>query len=95
MQMKIHQQFDLNLGVINELGKDSLVVPPHLIEELITKLTKRGYTILKSSTSYMGLPQSITLVKDFTEPFVAKFSAKTIEDFNAISRALGIDKLFE
>lgn len=77
------------------MGRELLAIPPYLVEELITDLTKRGYTVLKSSAYYMGIPQSITVIKDFTGPFVTKFSAKVQHDFNAVSRALGIERLFE
>ncbi|MBI3035137.1 hypothetical protein HYY71_02335 [Candidatus Woesearchaeota archaeon] len=96
--MKLHQQFDLNqkalkIGIsdipraINEM--------PALVEKLTKDLLEEGYIVIESSARYMGIPQSIVVIKDFTGPFVAKFSAKMQHDFNAISRALGIERLFE
>ncbi|MBI2656842.1 hypothetical protein HYX03_03825 [Candidatus Woesearchaeota archaeon] len=93
--MKMHHQFDLNFSIIRPMGRELLTIPPYLVEELITKLTKRGYTVLKSSAYHMGIPQSITVIKEFTGPFVTKFSAKVQHDFNAVARALGIERLFE
>lgn len=93
--MKLQQQFDLNLKILNDLGRELLAIPPHLIEELISSLTKKGYVVIKSSAYYMGIPQSITIIKDFTGPFVTQFSSKVKEDFNAVSKVLGIEKLFE
>jgi|SRR3989344_8700923 len=97
--MKLHQQFDLNL---NALGIDKVRdIPraindvPILVEKLIKDLIERGYIVIESSARYMEVPQSITVIKDFTGPFVMKFSAKARDDFKAVSRALGIEKLFE
>ncbi len=93
--MKIHQQFDLNVEITKSAGRDLLTIPPYLVEELVTNLTKKGYMVLMSSANFMGIPQSITVIKDFTGPFVSKFSAKISDDFNAVSKRLGIDNLFE
>ena len=93
--MKLHQQFDLRNDVIRPMGRELLEIPPYLVEELAAKLSKKGYTILKSSAHYMGIPKSITVVKEFTGPFVAQFTAKIKDDFKAISKSLGIDELFE
>ena len=93
--MKIHQQFDLNAKTIKSTGRELLTIPPYLVEELVTNLTKKGYMVLMSSANFMGLPQSITVIKDFTGPFVSKFSAKINGDFNAVSKRLGIENLFE
>lgn len=93
--MRLYHQFDLNLREIEEMGREFLSIPPYLIEELTKKLTKRGYTVLKSSADFMGLPQSITVIKEFTGPFAILFSKKIKEDFDAVSGKLGIKKLFE
>ena len=93
--MKLHQQFDLNLKTINDFGRELLAIPPYIIEEMVVNLTKRSYTVIKSSAHYMGIPQSITVIKDFTGPFVTRFSMKIREDFSDVSKALGIEKLFE
>ena len=89
--MKVHQQFDLNAGgipqAINEI--------PVLVERLIKDLIAKGYIVIESSSRHMGIPQSITVIKDFTGPFVINISSKAKEDFKAVSRALGIEKLFE
>ena len=39
--------------------------------------------------------KSITVIKNFTGPFVTQFSAKAKEDFDDASKALGIERLFE
>ena|SRR3989338_1854472 len=97
--MKLHQQFDLNLEALkpdnfNDIPRAINNVPV-LVEKLIKDLLKEGYIVVESSSRYMGIPQSITVIKDFTGPFVIRFSSKTKDDFKAISRALGIEKLFE
>lgn len=97
--MKLHQQFDLNL---NALKIDNLKdIPkaineiPVLVEKLIKDLLEDGYIVIESSARYMGIPKTITIVKDLTGPFVTRFSAKIQNDFNAVSKALGIERLFE
>lgn len=97
--MKLHQQFDLNLDIfkidkVNDIPKKVNEIPV-LVERLIKGLLEEGYIVIESSARYMGIPQSITIIKDFTGPFVTKFSAKIQHDFDAVSRALGIEKLFE
>ena len=92
--MRIHQQFDLDLSSIRPLGRELLAIPPYVMENLIASLSKKGYTVLKSSAYYMGIPQSITVVKEFTGPFVSRFSSKMKEDFESVSKALKIEKLF-
>ena len=97
--MKLHQQFDLNLEALkpdnfNDIPRAINNVPV-LVEKLIKDLLKEDYIVVESSSRYMGIPQSITVIKDFTGPFVIRFSSKTKDDFKAISRALGIEKLFE
>ncbi len=91
----MHQQFDLNFSVMKGMGRDLLTIPPFIIEELVTNLSRKGYKVLQSSAYFMGLPQSITVVRDFTGPFVGKFSTKIREDFTSITKNLGIEKLFE
>ena len=97
--MKLHQQFDLNLkalkiGNINDIPKAVNEIPV-LVENLIKNLLEEGYIVIESSARYMGIPKSITIVKDFTGQFVTKFSAKIQNDFNELSKAIGIDRLFE
>ena len=89
--MKVHQQFDLN---VNDIPK-AINKIPFLVEKLIKDLIEKGYIVIESSPRYMEIPQSITVIKDFTGPFVINFSSKAKEDFKSISRALGIEKLFE
>ena len=94
--MKLHQQFDVNLKVINYVGREFLLIPPQVVEQLIRSLTQKGYIVLKSSAQHIGIPQSITLIKDITSPrFAVKLSTQAKDDFNAISKALGIGELFE
>lgn len=93
--MKVHHQFDLNIGNVKLFGRELLVVPPYVIEELISNLSKKGYTVLKSSAYFMGIPQSITVVKEFTGPFVSHFTNKMRDDFDSVSKKLGINELFE
>ena len=97
--MKLHQQFDLNLNALKidnfkEIPKAVNEIPV-LVEKLIKDLLEEGYIVIESSASYMGIPKSITVVKDFTGPFVTRFSAKVQNDFNALSKTIGIDRLFE
>lgn len=93
--MRLHQQFDLKQDVIKPIGRELFEIPPYLIEELVTNLSKKGYTILKSSAHYMGIPGSIIIVKELTGPFVMQFTTKIKDDFRAVSRKLGIEGLFE
>ncbi|MBI2654334.1 hypothetical protein HYX02_06020 [Candidatus Woesearchaeota archaeon] len=97
--MKIHQQFDLNLNALNPKGfhdiPRAINEVPVLVERMINELLEKGYIVIESSAKFMGVPQSITIIKDFTGPFVTQFSLKTKEDFKAVSRALGIERLFE
>ena len=97
--MKLHQQFDLNLKAlkpdnVNEIPKVINELPV-LVEKLVKDLLREGYIVIESSAKYMGIPQSITIIKEFTGPFVLNFSSKVIEDFRAFSRKLGVEKLFE
>ena len=97
--MKLHQQFDLNLKALKP--EDFTDIPrtlneiPVLVENLIKDLLEEGYIVIESSARHMGIPQSITVIKDFTGPFVTKFSTKINEDFNDLSKKLGVEKLFE
>ena len=91
--MRLHHQFELNIENRGE-GSQIFAIQPSVVEELVTSLTRKGYTVLKSSAHYMGIPQSITVIKEFTGPFTTLFSSKLKEDFDAISAKLGIDKLF-
>ena len=98
-KMKLHQQFDLNLDIVkienfNDIPK-AINEIPLLVEKLTKDLLERGYIVIESSAKHMGIPQSIIVIKDFTGPFVTKFSTKIQNDFNAVSKTLGIEKLFE
>ena len=93
--MKLYHQFDLKNEVLRSLGRELFEVPPYVVEELVKNLSRKGYTILKSSANYMGLPKSITVIKEFTGPFVGQFTAKIKDDFKNISKKLGISELFE
>lgn len=97
--MKLHQQFDLNPKALkpdnfNDIPRAINEVPV-LVEKLIKDLLEKGYIVIESSARYMGIPKSITIIKDFTGPFVLNFSSKIMEDFKALSRKLGVEKLFE
>ena len=97
--MKLHQQFDLNFDTLKVQNfKDiprAVNKIPVLVEKLIKDLLEEGYIVIESSASFMGIPKTITIVKDFTGPFVTRFSAKIQHDFNALSKSLGIERLFE
>ena len=93
--MRLHHQFDLDTENVKRLGRDLFTLPPYILDELVTTLKKRGYTVLKSSVDFMGIPKSITVVKEFTGPFVTMFSAKMKEDFDSITKKLGIERLFQ
>jgi|SRR3989338_3608925 len=97
--MKIHQQFDLNTSASNpeylsEISK-SVKSIPELFERLMKDLLQKGYIVIQEGVNSVGVPRRITLIKEFSGPFVTHFSMKAREDFKAISRALGIEKLFE
>ncbi len=94
MKMKLHHQFDLNTESTISLGRERMSIPPYMIEELVKSMTKKGYTVLKSSAYYMGIPQSITVVKEFTGPFVTHFAGKIKKDFDSVSKKIGIGELF-
>ena len=95
IKMRLHQQFDLNTRNIALLGRDLFAMPPYVIEELISNLSKKGYIVLKSSAYQIGIPQSITIVKEFSGPFVSQFADKIRNDFDSVSRKLGIREMFE
>ena len=97
--MKIHRQFDLNLDVLkvknfNDIPR-ALNEVPILVENLVKNLLEKGYEVAKEGAGFMGIPKSITVIKNFTGPFVTQFSAKAKEDFDNASRSLGIERLFE
>ena len=96
--MKVHQQFDLNLNKISpSLGKvqEKALKVPELIEQLVKNLVEEGYIVIMSSAKYMGIPKTITVVKDFTGPMVTYVSTKITDDFNSLAEGLGIRKLFD
>ena len=96
--MKLHQQFDLRLDVLKENSISTLKnikEIPVLIGELTKDLIKKGYIVVVESTNYGGIPHSITVVKDFTGPFVVNLSSKVKNDFKAVTRSLGIESFFE
>ena len=97
--MKLHQQFDLNLKALkpesfNDIPR-AINEMPVLTEKLIKNLLEQGYVVIESSARYMGIPKTITVIKDFTGPFATIFSTKINEDFNNRARKLGMEKLFE
>ncbi len=92
--MRLYEEFDLNLSEMKRIGRDFMVIPPHLIEELVNHLKEKGYTVLKSTMDFMGVPKSITIVKNFKGPFATMFSAKMKEDFINETRSLGMEELF-
>ena len=97
--MKLHQQFDLNVRALKPRNLDDIPRTANKISLLIEKLTKdllqKGYIIVQEGMSSLGIPKRITVIKEFSGPFVTHFSIKTKEDFKAVSRSLGIEKLFE
>ena len=97
--MKLHQQFDLNPDLLKVKNFDDILKTankiPALVEKLVKDLLEEGYIVIESSARHMGIPQHITVIKDFTGPFVTNFSVKLREDFNAVSKSLGIERLFE
>ena len=94
--MKVHQQFDLDLRKF-DLGKlpQKAAEVPELIEQLVKSLVEEGYIVIMSSVKYMGIPKTITVVKDFTGPMVTYVSTKINDDFNSLAENLGIRKLFD
>lgn len=97
--MKLHQQFDLNFGALKpENIKDiprAINEIPALVEKLIKDLLQKGYVVIQEGVNSLGVPKKITVIKEFSGPFVTHFSIKTKEDFRNISRELGIEGLFE
>ena len=94
--MKLHQQFDLNVKKFS-IGKlpEKATRVPELIEQLVKNLVEEGYIVIMSSAKFMGIPKTITVVKDFTGPMVTYVSTKINDDFNSMSEHLGIRKLFD
>ncbi len=90
--MKLHQQFDLNTRIRPDLAKSAGEVAT-LVERLVKSLVDKGYMVIKSSASHMGVPQNITVIKDITGS-VTQFTIETEKDFQKASRTLGIEKLF-
>ena len=97
--MKLHQQFDLNIQALKPESFRDIPAKvneiPVLVEKLVNDLLEEGYIVLESSARHMGLPRSITVIKDFTGPFVTRFSTKIKDDFNALSKKIGVGELFE
>ncbi|MBI2653128.1 hypothetical protein HYX00_06690 [Candidatus Woesearchaeota archaeon] len=97
--MRLYRQFDLNLEnlKINNFNDVPRAINeiPILVEKLIKNLSDKGYEVVKEGVHFTGLPQSITIIKDFTGPFVTNFSIKVKDDFDALSKTLGIESLFE
>ena len=96
---KLHQQFDLNQRRLkpenfNDIPR-ALNEIPALVEKLIKDLLNKGYIVMEEGVNSLGIPRRITVVKEFTGPFVTHFSNKTREDFKSTSRSLGIEQLFE
>lgn len=97
--MKLHQQFDLNLMALkpenfNGLPR-SINTASELVERLVKSLLEQGYVVIESSAKHMGIPNSITVVKDFTGPFATLFSSRINEEFSKLSKSIGIERLFE
>lgn len=95
--MRLHQQFDLNTEILRNLSSipEKINEFPSIVEKLTKGMIEGGYTVIKSAAYDMGVPQSITVIKEFTGPFATFFSTKIKKDFNSASKALGIEKLFE
>ena len=97
--MKLHKQFDINHNALKFKKFDDITRNmnefPVLVEKLIKGLLEKGYDVAKGGVYLTGIPQNITVIKEITSPFVTQFSEKAKEDFDAVSRALGIEKLFE
>ena len=93
--MKLHQQFDLDLRKF-DLGKlpQKAIKVHELIEQLVKSLVEEGYIVVMSSAKYMGIPKTITVIKDFTGPMVTFVSTKINDDFNSLAENLGIRKFF-
>lgn len=97
--MKLHQQFDLNINALqvknfNDIPRAINEIPT-LVEKLIKELLQKGYSVAKEGAYFTGVPRSITVIKDFRGPFATQFSTKINEDFNFVSKNLGIERLFE
>ncbi|MBI3027171.1 hypothetical protein HYY70_03585 [Candidatus Woesearchaeota archaeon] len=92
--MRIHQQFDLKIDKFNEIHK-VISEAPSLVEKLTKELIGQGYQVIMEGANQIGLPRSIIVIKEFTGPFATLFSTKIRNDFNAVSKALGIERVFE
>ena len=97
--MKLHQQFDLNVRVVKPENFSDIPRAineiPALVEKLMQDLLKKGYMVIQEGVGSFGIPRRITVIKEFSGPFVTHFSIKAKEDFKDVSRSLGIEKLFE
>ncbi|MBI2541905.1 hypothetical protein HYV80_04300 [Candidatus Woesearchaeota archaeon] len=97
--MKLHQQFDLNLRALKPENFNNIPrainMMPGLVEGLVKRLLGQGYVVIESSARYMGIPKSITVIKDFSGPFATMFSAKINEEFSSFSKRIGVERLFE
>ena len=97
--MKLQQQFALNLRALkpeklNRLPRAVNEVPV-LVEKMIKNLLEQGFVVIESSARYMGIPKTITVIRDFTGPFATMFSSKINEEFSNLSKRLGLERLFE
>ena len=92
--MRLYEEFEINLRILEGLNKGSLEIYRSHVEELVKNLAKKGYLVGKPSLCYLRIPQSIFVIKEFTGPFVTHFSTKIKNDFQAISKALRIEELF-
>ena len=91
--MKVHQQFDLDVSALKKAAKESSAVSQK-IEELLFSLSKKGYTVLKSSSYVMGIPQSITIIKEATGSIASAITSSIKEDFDSVSERSGMQKVF-
>jgi|GEM_PF-6045648 hypothetical protein len=97
--MKLHQQFDLNLRAFkpesfNDIPR-AINELPALVDKLTKNLLEQGYIVIESSARHMGIPKTITIIKDFTGPFATMFSRKINDEFDDLSRKIGVERLFE
>jgi hypothetical protein len=91
--MKVHRQFDLDIRALKSLNRDGSGIPQK-IEEFLISLSKKGYTVLNSSSYVMGIPQSITLIKEVTGSIGSAIAMTIKEDFDAVSEKAGVRKMF-
>ena len=92
--MRVYQQFDLDMGLVRKLVKEGLIAPQK-IEDLLISLSRKGYTVLKSTANFMGIPRSLTIVKDATASVGSTIATKVRDDFLKIASQLGVERLFE